>query len=43
MFETLLMYSERFHKTYQSYKATGTMADPVDVKETVQVMDFSMG
>jgi hypothetical protein len=42
-FETLAMYSERFHETYRSYKATATASNPVDVKDEVQAMDFFHG
>jgi hypothetical protein len=42
-FKMLPMYSERFHDTYQSYKATGTQTNPVDVKENIQAMDFFHG
>jgi hypothetical protein len=42
-FKTLAMYSERFHETYRAYKATASAANPVDVKDEVQAMDFFLG
>ena len=42
-FETLAMYSERFHETYRAYKATASATNPVDVKDEVQAMDFFHG
>jgi hypothetical protein len=42
-FETLAMYSERFHETYRAYKATDSATNPVDVKDEVQAMDFFHG
>jgi hypothetical protein len=42
-FETLTMYSERFHETYRAYKATASATNPVDVKDEVQAMDFFHG
>jgi hypothetical protein len=42
-FETLTMYSERFHETYRAYKETASATNPVDVKVKVQAMDFFHG
>jgi hypothetical protein len=42
-FETLAMYSERFHETYRAYKATASATNPVDVKDEEQAMDFFHG
>jgi hypothetical protein len=42
-FETLAMYSKRFHETYRAYKATASATNPVDVKDEVQAMDFFHG
>jgi hypothetical protein len=42
-FETLAMYSERFHETYRAYKATVSATNPIDVKDEVQAMDFFHG
>ena len=42
-FETLAMYSERFHETYRVYKATASTSNPVDVKDEIQAMDFFHG
>jgi len=42
-FETLAMYSERFHEMYRAYKATASAMNPVDVKDEVQEMDFFHG
>jgi hypothetical protein len=39
-FETLTMYSERFHETYRAYKATASATNPINVKVEVQAMDF---
>jgi hypothetical protein len=39
-FETLTMYSERFHETYRAYKVIESATNPVDVKDEVQAMDF---
>jgi hypothetical protein len=39
-FETLPMYSERFHETCKAYKATASVTNPVNVKDEVQAMDF---
>jgi hypothetical protein len=40
-FETLAMYSERFHKMYRAYKATASATNPVGVKDKVQAWIFS--
>ena len=42
-FETLAMYSERFHEMYRAYKATASATNPVDIKDEVQAMDFFHG
>jgi hypothetical protein len=42
-FETIAMYSKRFHETYRAYKATASATNPVNVKDVVQAMDFFHG
>jgi hypothetical protein len=34
-FETLAMYSKRFHETYRAYKATASGTNPVDIRDEV--------
>ena len=42
-FEPLAQYSERFRDVLKTFVATGTIADPVEIPDTEQAMDFFHG
>jgi hypothetical protein len=42
-YETLAQYSERFREVYKGYKEAATTANPVNISESEQAMDFSHG
>jgi len=42
-YETLAKYSERFQEVYKGYKEAATTANPVNISESEQAMDFFHG